>query len=176
MQVDGRFKYHIKLIPRRWYKEHLQDSVDLEETFGPFLYATTQNTEASEGQTADAPDAAYMSDMFKVFPLGSSLSQDDKSRLSKRRRHGEISGRMKEIFDAVDSNPEVFEMVKDGLDQVIMKGRGHDGMVDPTPVKTKGRPPKRLKSSVELSARSAKHGTCKEPDRDASKQHSRRGC
>lgn len=37
---------------------------------------------------------------------------------------------MKEIFDAVDSNPEVFDMVKDGLDLVIVKGRGYDGMVD----------------------------------------------
>lgn len=70
MQIDRRFKYHIKLIPRRWYKEHLQDSVDLEETFGPFLFATTQNTDASEDQTADTPDATYMSGVFKFFPLG----------------------------------------------------------------------------------------------------------
>lgn len=150
MQVDSRFKYHVKLIPRRWYKEHLQDSQDLEDSFGPFLCAMTQKSKISEDEISSAPGSMFMSDIFKIFPLPTSLSRDDQSQLSKKRRHGEISGRMKDIIAVVDSNPEMFDLVKEGLDQVIVKGRGAEGMKDPVQVKSKGRPKKkRITSSIE---------------------------
>ncbi|KAI9233998.1 MAG: hypothetical protein BYD32DRAFT_424540 [Podila humilis] len=113
MQIDSRFKYHVKLIPRRWFKEHLQDSQDLEESFGPFLCAMTQKSK--------------------------------------------ISGRMKDIIAVVDLNPEMFELVKEGLDEVIVKGRGVEGMKDPVHVKAKGRPRKTwIKSSIENRPHSTK--------------------
>ena len=157
MQVDSRFKYHVKLIPKRWYKEHLQDSQDLEESFGPFLCAMTQKSKVSVDEISNAPGPMFMSDAFKVFPLPTSLSRDDQSQLSKKRRHGEISGRMKDIIAVVDLNPEMFELVKEGLDQVIVKGRGVEGMKDPVHVKAKGRPKKtRIKSSMEGRQHSTK--------------------
>jgi len=155
MQVDHRFKYHVKLIPRRWYKEHLQDSQDLEESFGPFLCAITQKPKVGEDEISSAPGPMFMSDIFKVFPLPTTLSRDDQSLLSKKRRYGEISGRMKDIIAVVDSNPEMFELVKEGLDQVIVKGRGVEGMKDPVHVKAKGRPRKtRITSTMESSPHS----------------------
>lgn len=57
---------------------------------------------------------------------------------------------MKDIIAVVDSNPEMFELVKEGLDKVIVKGRGVEGMKDPVHVKAKGRPRKTwIKSSIE---------------------------
>jgi hypothetical protein len=166
MQVDRRFKYHIKLIPRRWYMDHLQDSEELEESFGLFLRAMTQQANIGEGGdgTPDVPDVpavTFMSDIFKIFPSAPSLSQDDQSHLSKKRRHGEISGLVKDIFNVVESSPEMFEIVKEGLSDVIVKGRGLDGMKDPVHVKAKGRPRKsRMKSSMETTTRSTKCGVC----------------
>lgn len=60
------------------------------------------------------------SDIQNMFPLPPSLSRDDQSQLSKKRRYGEMSGLMKDIITMVDSNL-VFEMVKENLDQVIVK-------------------------------------------------------
>lgn len=113
-----------------------------------------------------------MSDMLKAFPMLPSLSQDDQSLLSKKRRHGEISGRMTDISRLVDSNPELFEMVKDSLDQVIVIGNGDEGMKDPASVKTKGRPKKtRTKSVLEISRRPAKCGVCNKPGHNARQHH-----
>ncbi|KAF9304989.1 hypothetical protein BG003_001475, partial [Podila horticola] len=72
--VDSRFKYHYKLIPRQWCQEHLQDSQDLENTFGPFLCAKTQKSKVSEDKISNAPGPMFMGDTFKVFPWLTSLS------------------------------------------------------------------------------------------------------
>lgn len=64
---------------------------------------------------------------------------------------------MKDILAVVDSNPEMFELVKEGLDQVIVKGRGVEGMKDPFHVKVKGRRKKTwISSSIKSSRRSTK--------------------
>ncbi|KAI9240200.1 MAG: hypothetical protein BYD32DRAFT_409241 [Podila humilis] len=123
MQIDSRFKYHVKLIPRRWFKEHLQDSQDLEESFGPFFCAMIQKSKVSKDEISSAPGPMFMSNIFK------------------------ISGRMKDIITVVDSKPEMFKLVKEGLDEVIVKGRGVEGMKDPVHVKAKERHGK--KSSIE---------------------------
>ncbi|KAF9119467.1 hypothetical protein BG015_006345, partial [Linnemannia schmuckeri] len=161
MQVEHRLKYHIKLIPRRWYMDHLQDSGELEESFGPFSHAMTQKANIGEDEDgmSDVPVVTFMSDIFKIFPLTTSLSRDDQSQLSKKRRHGEISGLVKDILKVADSSPEMFEMVKERLGDVIVEGKGLEGMRDPVHVKAKSRPKKtRMKSSMETTARSTKCG------------------
>ena len=66
---------------------------------------------------------------FQDFPQSTtSLSRDDQSQPSKKRRHGEISGLAKNILNVVDSSPELFEMVKESLGDVIVRGRGLEGM------------------------------------------------
>lgn len=168
-----RCKYHLKLIPKRWFKEELQDSIDLEESMGPFLRTKTQKAYVGSEDVNVNPTATYMVDIQKMFPLAPSLSRDDQSRLSKKRRYGEISGLMKDIITVVDSNPEVFEMVKESLDQVIVKGRGVEGMKDPAHVKTKGRPKtSRIRSVTEVKKHSTKCGVCNEGGRNARKHRS----
>ncbi|KAG0247023.1 hypothetical protein BG011_002203, partial [Mortierella polycephala] len=137
MQVDSRCKYHITLIPKRWYKEELQDMTDLESSSVPFLRAKTQKVHLDEGVTVDTPAASYMSDVKNAFPLAPTLSRDDQGLLSKKRRYGEISGLMKDLIRVVDSNPENFEMVKEAINQVIVKGKGDAGVQDPAYVKAK---------------------------------------
>lgn len=104
---------------------------------GPFLRTKTQKAYVGSEDVNVNPTATYMVDIQGMFPLAPSLSRDDQSQLSKKRRYGEISGLMKDIITVVGSNPEVFEMVKESLDQVMVKGRGVEGMKDPAHVKTK---------------------------------------
>ncbi|KAF8937925.1 hypothetical protein BGZ58_001905 [Dissophora ornata] len=100
-------------------------------------------------------------DLLKIFPLTPSLTRDDQAQLSKKRRFGEISGLMKDIIKVVDSNPDMFEMVKESLDHVIVKRRGYEGMKDSVHVKAKGRPKmSRMKSSMEVGTRSTRCRVC----------------
>ncbi|GJJ76621.1 zinc finger SWIM domain-containing protein 3 [Entomortierella parvispora] len=171
MQVSDRCKYHVRLIPMRWFKEELQDLTDLDLS-GAFLSAKTQKTVAQVGSAEGEPASSFMSDIMKVFPSVPSLSGVDKRNLSKKRRIGEISGLMKNIMDTVNSNPEVFETVKDGLNRVIVRGAGEEGMKDPHYTKTKGRPrTSRIKSSMETKKKSTKCGVCSGEGHN-SRQHS----
>ncbi|KAF8928535.1 hypothetical protein BGZ47_001563, partial [Haplosporangium gracile] len=101
--------------------DHLQDSEEPEETFGPFSHAVTQkaNVDKDKDGVPDVPVVIFMSDIFKIFPSTTSLSRDDQSKLSKKRRHGEISGLVKDILKVVDLSPEMFEMTKECLGDVI---------------------------------------------------------
>ncbi|KAF9401090.1 hypothetical protein BGZ94_005314 [Podila epigama] len=153
MQADGRFKFHVKLIPKRWCLDDLQDNVHLEETFGPFVYPKTQKDSGSGAggdDVSNGPGATFMSNLLKAFPLQTSLSQADQTRLAQKHRHGEISSLIKDLMSFVSSNPSAFEMAKEGLSQVLVQGKGIGNMKDPACVKTKGRPKKiRFKSSLE---------------------------
>ncbi|KAK3847074.1 MAG: hypothetical protein J3R72DRAFT_416917 [Linnemannia gamsii] len=89
----------------------------------------TQQANIGEGEDGmpvvpDMPVVTFMSDILKIFPSEPSLSRDDQSHLSKKRRHGEISGLMKDLYNVMDKNPEMFEVVKECLDEAIVKGRG----------------------------------------------------
>lgn len=104
--------------------DHLQESGEQEEPFGPFLRAMTQNTNVGDDGDGkpDVPVVTFMSDIFKIFPPATSLSRDDQSQLSKKRRRGEISGLVKDILKVVETTPEMFEMVKESLGDVIVRG------------------------------------------------------
>ena len=158
--------------------DNLQDSGELEESFGPFLHIMTQkaNVDKNEDGVLDVPVVTFMSDIFKIFPPTTSLSRDDQSQLSKKRRYGEISGLVKDILKVVDSSPEMFEMVKESLGDIIVKGRGLEGMRDPAHIKAKGRPKKsRIKSNMETTTRSTKCGVCNKPGHNSRKHYGQNG-
>ena len=68
---------------------------------------------------------------------------------------------MKNILDTVNSNPEVFETVKDGFNQVIVNGVGEESTKYPIHTKAKGRPKtSRLKSSTEAKKKSTECELC----------------
>lgn len=171
MQADPRFKYHLKLIPRRWHTELEQDNVSLDVSTKSFVQAFI-HTPDSGGDVADIPGDSYMNDVLDAFPMSPTILPDDQHRLSQKRQFAELSGRFKEVNRALENNPDLFEMVKTSFDDIIIKSRGVDEMLDPENVKAKGRPRKsRLKSSVETRMRSTKCGVCNEVGHNARKHH-----
>jgi hypothetical protein len=171
MQVDSRFKYHIKLIPSRWYKESVQDDPDYDACNEPFVLALAQNVDGTE--TTDIPTDTYMSDILSAFPLTPTFSPDDQTRHSKRRKYAELSGQFKEVHQVLEANPEMFEMVQESLNKIIIEGRGVEGILDPALVKPKGKQKKsRTKSCVEVRSRSStKCGVCNELGHNARRHH-----
>jgi len=167
MQVDYRFKYHLKLIPNRWHTESTQDKADFDISARPFVHAKVHIL-----GDETIPDGTYMSDVLKAFPLTPTILPDHQAQLSKKRQFAEISSQFKEVSKVLEENPEMFGMVKDSIDEIIVKGRGFEGMRDPPTLKAKGRPKKsRIKSSQETQTRSTKCGVCNEVGHNARKHH-----
>lgn len=167
MQVNGHHQYHIGLIPKRWYREYIQDDIWLDISTEPFVSATHPSMDRnSDLPMRDGPDTMFMSDIGRVFPLPSPITQDDQTVLTLKWCHGEISGMMKDIVQLVEAQPEKFQALRDQIQQVIILGRGE--VLDPEVCAKKGRPKTvRTRSILERKMGSTRCRSCKEGGHNA---------
>jgi len=146
MVEDKRCKYHISLIPKRWYKETQQDVVTSDE---PFIFAETQQRNLDDTDYVPMPDT-YMAQIRTAFPIPSSSTAGDLVSSTKKRKYGELIGLSRQIAEAASENPEEYERVRGILQQQLLRMKGNDEVNDPQYVKAKGRPRnKRLKNAME---------------------------
>ncbi len=79
LMMDGKCKYHIALVRRRWYKEVLQDDSDLDPSKEPFAYIGL----IQKPVDADAPMSdTYMKDILAAFSTQASVPRSDAALVS----------------------------------------------------------------------------------------------
>ncbi|KAF9402881.1 hypothetical protein BGX21_008289 [Mortierella sp. AD011] len=91
MQADTRVRYHIRLIPRRWYHEYKQDDPNLEEEIRglPFMTCKTPG----ENPTVVFPDDNYLDDYLSIKPRSESQRKPQSTMndsLDKRKYKGDM--------------------------------------------------------------------------------------
>src|SRR5215469_18322523 len=89
MTVEKECKYHVSLIPTRWYKEELQNATTSE----PFVFANTINQQLEAEDITEEPKLdTYMVDVQSLFPSMAFASRPAPSELSRMQKYGELNG------------------------------------------------------------------------------------
>ncbi|KAF9994795.1 hypothetical protein BGZ79_000406, partial [Entomortierella chlamydospora] len=91
MKADERVRYHIRLIPRRWYHEYRQDDPNLEEEIRglPFMISKTRG----ENPTAVFPGDNFLDDYLSIEPQSESWRKPQSkmnNSLDKRKYKGDM--------------------------------------------------------------------------------------
>lgn len=158
MQRDRQCAYHIKLIPRRWYKEEFQDDPELDLSSRPLIYSSKQQ---GFHMTISRPPQSYLKILRELFTRSSLRPNPDPSKISRVQRHGTITGLTKKIVEVVEKNPDRFARVVNALSSIAREEETDIELQDPDPVAGKGRPPnRRIKSFTELKKKTNTCGRC----------------
>ncbi|KAF8980513.1 hypothetical protein BGZ46_004090 [Entomortierella lignicola] len=156
---DGSFRYHIRLIPTRWYKESVQDDLDLDVSLRPFCVALMMQRYVDH--ESHMPVSTYMRDITRVFSSLSEVSAKDQESISRKRYHAELSVKTKELLGAVQNNPDALKAAMTKINEAIFEAKGLGSLDDPDVFRRKGAPQtKRLKSSLEQGKKSSKCSVC----------------
>jgi hypothetical protein len=160
MQYDRQCTYHIKLIPRRWYKEKFQDDPKLDLSFRPLIYSSKQQ---GINSTISRPPKSYLGILRYLFTRPSLMIDPDPSEISRVQRYGTIAGLTKKIAEEVEKNPGKFAEVVVALKNMTGEEKTGTGIKpkDPNFSSRKGRPPHgRTKSFTEVKSRTVTCGRC----------------
>jgi hypothetical protein len=165
MQQIPDCKYHISLIPRRWFHSKHQGLMDSDLKVQPFLSSEFQKDTASDERLL--PPSDYMGSVRSLLPSMPQLPALPQKEASRTWRYSEISGKAKSIADLASNNTDAFHMVERELQILQRKIRaqltGSMPVEDPEDVSPKGRfRTKRIKSSGERSRKRTKTDECRE--------------
>ena len=155
MQVNPNFRYHISLIPKRWFKETMQDIVGLDVSIKPFCRSTLQMKNADP--ESRIPDDNYMLDVNRAFSSLVEISQADQDSISRKRAHAELIAKTKQLVSLVEYSPEQLEGAVSKVDEAIFAAKGDSFIDDPDPLRRSGPPTtKRRRSNLEKSKKPVK--------------------
>jgi len=154
---NPEFKYHISLIPRRWFQEGHQGLKDEDLRVQPFL---TSGTFEGRADNEDFPDDGYMGVVQSLLP-SESRPVISKKEATRSGRFSEMSGKAKSIADMASNDRETYDMVQRELALIDRKVRaklaGGEPVESLPDIHRKGRyRRKRIESAVEGSRKRAK--------------------
>jgi hypothetical protein len=146
------FKYHISLIPRRWFREMHQGLSNKDLRVQPFLTSDTFVDEASNQR--EFPTDDYMDIVHALLPSKSQHPVISTKEATRSERYSEMSGKAKAIADMASNRREVYDMVRRELSIIDRKVRaklaGAEPVEEPQDIFPKGRfRRKRIKSALE---------------------------
>lgn len=144
MAVKGA-KYHIGFIPRRWYKEEIQDDISFDPNKMPFVLASI-NPKPINAQM-DLPLPTFMNTIKAFFP-SMPAPQPMSSKLSKMEKYGELNGLFKRVADQALDDYGLFDRFKEFMEKEVVKGMPVTEIRNPVVTSVKGRPRKKRMASV----------------------------
>ncbi|KAI8355444.1 hypothetical protein B0O80DRAFT_43309 [Mortierella sp. GBAus27b] len=145
-------RYHISLIPRRWFHEQHQGLEGSDLRMQPFLGCTIFEGRVSNDQLK--PSDNYMGFVRDILPMRVSapaLSQDD---ATEQWRFSNVLGAAKSIADMAFDHPEAYHLVERGLKDLLLvlqaQMSGSLPVINPIDITFTGRPrQKRILSTGE---------------------------
>ena len=119
MQEDGRFMYHIRLVPRRWYTEDKQQDKNVDEDIKKEEFASAFTVRAFASKDVDVgkiPEDMYMGDMHKIYPPQPIIRPTTNQRTTKR-RYAEAIGAFKRLAEKISTS----NVTKEEFDEYIQR-------------------------------------------------------
>ncbi|KAF9355972.1 hypothetical protein BGX26_005865 [Mortierella sp. AD094] len=157
MHVDPNFRYHITIIPKRWYKETMQDMTNLDVSIKPFCSSTMQMRGVSPEYRI--PDDTYMTNVSRVFSSLVGISQADQESISRKRSHAELVAKTKQLVSLVEHSPDQLGEAMSKVDEAIFVAKGDSFIDDPDVLRRSGPPTtKRRRSNLERPLKPLKKG------------------
>lgn len=140
LRQNLEFKYHISLIPRRWFHEKHQGLNDSQLKVRPFFTSKFDNTASDAGLV---PPSDFMSTVHAFLPSKSQLPVLTEQEAIRAWRHSDITNKVMALADEASNNRETFDMLGRGLEtlqrKLCAKTLGTEPVEDSVDVSGKGR-------------------------------------
>ena len=144
MTVKGA-RYHIGFIPRRWYKEEIQDDISFNPNKMSFVFAST-NHKPINAQT-DLPLPTFMNSIKAFFP-STPAPQPMPSKLNKMEKYGELNGLFKRVADQALDDYSLFDRFREFMENEVLREIPVTEIGNPAVTSVKGRLRKKRIASV----------------------------
>ena len=134
MTVEKMAKYHVSLIPSRWYKEEIQSDPNIVTSKLPFA-----STSMTKVEFLEAPNPAYMAELKKILPP-LSMPRPAPEELNRMQRYGELNGLYRRVTEQAIADPAAFVRFKTFMTEEIART---SEIGNPVVTQGKGRPKKK---------------------------------
>jgi hypothetical protein len=142
MTVEKTAKYHIHLIPRRWYKEEIQSNPSIVTSKLPFTSASSIKID-----TVGTPQPSYMAELKTLFP-STSAPRPALKELTRMQKYGELNGLYRRVTDQAMDDPATFERFKTFMTEELTRTTTNAEIGNPIVMQGKGRPKKKRIASI----------------------------
>ncbi|KAI8355395.1 hypothetical protein B0O80DRAFT_528609 [Mortierella sp. GBAus27b] len=111
-------RYHIALIPRRWFHEQHQGLKDADLRIQPFLGCTIFEGRVRSNQLK--PSDNYMGFVRDILPMRISEPALSRDEATKQWRFSNVLGAARSIADMASDHPEAYNLVERGLKDLLL--------------------------------------------------------
>ncbi|KAF9946978.1 hypothetical protein BGZ70_002936 [Mortierella alpina] len=121
MRSFPEFRYHISLIPSRWFMEALQDRPDLRTAV---MEQDAVYAESFAQRETSKPSSNFRQDYFSVFPSERSAVDSQGVPSSRSMRYGRLHGKLQLIISEGAESETSAQLVEKMFDQTLAEMRG----------------------------------------------------
>lgn len=121
MQESGDFRYHIRLIPKRWFEEEMQENKQIDDKIAKETYKFAGTKKVWSSITNDQPSNEYMGNMQEFYPPQPVIPPNKRKKVTKS-RFAKVTGAASELAEII-SSPTVHEDVFNSVFDTIKAAR-----------------------------------------------------